>query len=118
MIFPRQAPMAGHSVPFTIDYSRYEGTKLVVDAQLYEWDNPCGCGNRHEYDDYNAFYKEYVLSDILDNNNGKVTIELQLTNEFTESHHYRGLFNNVLSHEPGTSATDCRVQFTFNVKVQ
>lgn len=113
-----EAPMAGHSVPFTIDYSRYEGTKLVVDAQLYEWDNPCGCGNRHEYDDYNAFYKEYVLSDILDNNNGKVTIELQLTNEFTESHHYRGLFNNVLSHEPGTSATDCRVQFTFNVKVQ
>lgn len=113
-----EAPMAGQSVPFTIDYSRYEGTKLVVDAQLYEWDKPCGCGNRHEYDDYNAFYKEYVLSDILDNNDGKVTIECQLTNEFTESHHYRGLFNNVLSHRPGTSATDCRVQFTFNVKVK
>ena len=112
------APEAGHDVPFTIDYSRYEDTKIVVLAQLYEWDKPCGCGNRHEYDEYNSLYAEYSLSDVIDNKNGKVTIECQLTNEFTESHHYRGLFNNVLSHEPGTSATDCRVQFTFNVKVQ
>lgn len=112
------APEAGHDVPFTIDYSRYEDTKIVVLAQLYEWDKPCGCGNRHEYDEYNSLYAEYSLSDVIDNKNGKVTIECQLTNEFTESHHYRGLLNNVLSHEPGTSATDCRVQFTFNVKVQ
>lgn len=70
--------MAGHSVPFTIDYSRYEGTKLVVDAQLYEWDNPCSCGNDHrEFDDYDYFYKEYLLSDIEKNNS--VTIEVSLT---------------------------------------
>lgn len=103
---------------FDIDYDRYEGAKLIVDAQLYEWDAPCGCGNRHEYDKYEPFYAEYQLSDIIDKGNGEIEIIIKLTEEWTESHHYRGLFNNTLSHDPGTSRTDCQVKFTFTVNIQ
>ena len=111
------APMADHNIPFTIDYSKFEGAKLIVSADLHEWDDPCKCGNDHrEFDDYDSYYNEFLLSDV--EKDEKVVLEFSLTKEYTEDHHYTGLFNSTVAHSPKNIATDCKVQFTFNVKIQ
>lgn len=112
------APMAGQDVPFEIDYKRFEGAKVIVEAQLYEWDDPCSCGGgRHEYDEYDFYRKEFLLSDI-EANDGNVLLDyIQLTKEHTEYHHYSGLFKSTKCHSPKKTATDCRVQFSFSINL-
>ena len=112
------APSPGQNPTFSIDYTKYDGLKLIVEAKLYEWDDPCGCGNRHEYDEYDSYYAEFDMQEI-EKNGGDVLLDyIALTKEFTEYHHWSGLFNNTKCHDPKTTATDCRVQFAFNVKFE
>lgn len=105
-------------VPFKIDYTRFDEAKLIVRANLHEWDDPCACGGNHrEYDDYEPYYNEFLLSDIQADNGQVILDEIQLSKEYTENHHTSGLFNTV-SHDPKNVSTDCRIRFIFNVRFE
>ncbi len=103
-------------MPFSIDYTNIEGAKLILDAQLYEWDDPCSCGGKHEFDTYEPCHQEYLLTDLKENR-GVGYAQIHLSEEYTDGHYmYRNFWGKKKpAHKPHTTPTDCTVKFQFRV---
>ena len=104
----------------TFEIGKDEDATLLVQAKLIRWQTPCGCGNRHEYDEFDTYTKAIPLSEVIENN-GIVTLdEIKLTRDFTEGHDtYKALGivgKTRTKHDPHYTATDSRVRFRFQVK--
>ena len=108
-------PAPDQEMPFSIDYTNIEDAKIILDAQLYEWDDPCSCGGKHEFDTYEPCHQEYLLTD-LKANDGVGYAMIHLSEEYTDGHYkYKKTGKHKYAHKPHTTPTDCSVKFEFNV---
>ncbi len=93
---------------------------MLVQAKLIRWQNSCGCGNRHEYDEFDTYTKAIPMSKVIENDGIVILDEIKLTRDFTEGHDtYKALGiigNTRTKHDPHYTATDSRVRFRFQVK--
>lgn len=104
----------------SIELEKGEDATLLIQAKLIRWQKPCGCGNRHEYDEFDTYTKAIPMSKVIEND-GIVTLdEIKLTRDFTEGHDtYKALGivgKTRTKHDPHYTATDSRVRFRFQVK--